>query len=758
MSDNLNKEKRKRNKEEKDFNLLENVQQTQNEDKENTEKEQQNNNNSKEIIITEEIEINENSENDKLSKSINELLLNKEFASSVVKKKKSKIITDFHYVTFQNSFGENTCFINVILHLLHFIPELNGYLTSLSKIYDMDKDSREKNSNIDLNKNTNKFLVLLGRILSKYQEIINNKKKNKVTTIKTLNMRKVLENVSSNKFALNSIADPIELFSFILDILNEYLNENLHKSFHLELIEEFFCKKNNCQISIKNKYDKDNFIYHIYIDEILKYIEDENIKVEQYKNNLFKYSYLMFLSENSKLCEKCKGKMEHNLICMNEPEFLLINCVWKESNPIVDDVITFLFLISLKDELKNLFVYSNKKAQYYLLGFILYSFSLSHYIITMYNKEKNIFVLFDDEAAKEYNNLSDLIIDITVNKLRHNKKAYFYPVMLIFTSEKIYDNKIIKFNSLNNTDYSNIIKKCNEAIYEYEMQNNLSEQEKLDNYQAYVEKQIELENSIKKKKNKNKYKNSKNKHEEDIYNNNIENEIDLVIKDMNKTQINNEKEENNKEKNEKYKDSTNIDNNILDLLQTGEKKGNKQIKNKDREKNEKPKPLYFYTYNNENNRDIEKKEKKSFFKVDKNIKLDGKKKNNEKKKNNISEKNNDILISKSLEKNSYKEEKDEKYLNIEYTDYNNNAKSNIDNIHNKNKNQEKNKENNDNKDKIIENIFVVNRSQINRKKSKENNKSMKKNKSFNNEDKNKDDKSSSKLIGRKTKLNKNKKD
>ena len=35
---------------------------------------------------------------------------------------------------------------------------------------------------------------------------------------------------------------------------------------------------------------------------------------------------------------------------------------------------------------------------------------------------------------------------------------------------------------------------------------------------------------------------------------------------------------------------------------------------------------------------------------------------------------------------------------------------------------------------------------------------MKKNKSFNNEDKNKDDKSSSKLIGRKTKLNKNKKD
>ena len=74
--------------------------------------------------------------------------------------------------------------------------------------------------------------------------------------------------------------------------------------------------------------------------------------------------------------------------------------------------------------------------------------------------------------------------------------------MLIFTLDKIYDKKIIKFNSLNNTDYSNINKKCNEAIYEYEIQNNLSEQEKLDNYQAYIEKQNELENSIKKKKKK----------------------------------------------------------------------------------------------------------------------------------------------------------------------------------------------------------------------------------------------------------------
>ena len=113
-------------------------------------------------------------------------------------------------------------------------------------------------------------------------------------------------------------------------------------------------------MNIKNKYDKDNFIYHIYIDEIIKYIEKGNIKVNNYKGKLFEYSYKLFLSENIKKCEKCKKEMSHNLVCMNIPDYLLINCVWKESNPIVDDVVSFLFLIALKDQLNNLFVCKNR--------------------------------------------------------------------------------------------------------------------------------------------------------------------------------------------------------------------------------------------------------------------------------------------------------------------------------------------------------------------------------------------------------------
>ena len=373
----------------------------------------------------------------------------------------------------------------------------------------------------------NKFLVLLGRILNRYATIIEkenednsknskNKSKNKkkqVTIIKTLNMRKNLDNISSNKFPLNSIADPIELFTFILDILNENLNGDLHKSFYLELIEEFHCKeKKNCQ-NVTNKYDKDNFIYHIYINEIIKYIEQKNISIKDFKNKLFEFSYKLFLSENFKICEKCNKEMSHDLICLNCPEFLLINCVWEESNPNFVDVVKFFFLLSLKDELNNLFICSNKKSSkknhYYLMGFILYSFTLSHYIICIYNPDKNIFVLLDDEIVKEYNNLYELIIDIIANALKKNGKAFFYPVMLIFTKEQLYSNKDIKFNTLNDDDFDNIISKCYESIDEYELQNKIDEEAKLNNYQEYVQMQIEIEKSLKKKeKSKSKKKNN----------------------------------------------------------------------------------------------------------------------------------------------------------------------------------------------------------------------------------------------------------
>jgi hypothetical protein len=78
-------------------------------------------------------------------------------------------------------------------------------------------------------------------------------------------------------------------------------------------------------------------------------------------------------------CEKCKSPINKTLICNNDqnsPKFLLINCIWNNANPNLENVINFFSLISLKEEMDNLFICPNKieKDYYYLIGIIFYSF------------------------------------------------------------------------------------------------------------------------------------------------------------------------------------------------------------------------------------------------------------------------------------------------------------------------------------------------------------------------------------------------
>jgi len=686
-------------------------------EKEKEQENQKNKNNSKNEQIKEEFDF-ANIDNETLTESLKNILLDKEFSAPVLVKKENKLISDYHYATFQNAYGENSCFVNVILHLLFKINEIFEYLTSMynidqSNIETKNRESKNNNNQNEENEN-NKLLVLLGDILCQYEGVDsendeeNKKKFKQITVLKTLKMRKVLETISDCKFPLNTIADPVEFLTFILDLLNEYLKESLHKIFYLELIDEFYCQsKNNCQITIKNKYDKDNFIYHIYIDEIIKYIEQENLKVKNYKNKLFEYSYKLFLSENKKKCEKCKVEMGHNLVCMNYPEHLLINCVWKESNPIVDDVISFFFLISLKDDLNNLFVCYNqtdtkKKYNYYLSGFILYSFTLSHYIICLYNSQNNVFVLYDDETVKEYKNLYDLIIDITVNTLRQSGKAFFYPVMLIFNKDSLFDNKFIKFNTLLDSDYTNIIQQCIESIQEYQ-DNMREEEEKLFNYQDLIAKQREIENSFKRRR---KYKNNYNEREKEKER---ENEIETPENDINNKEIkqndnkdkdinesNNNKKEKVKEDKNKYEKNEMNDSDINNRRKKGidiktkyeeeeEKKEIKGNKNKIYEKklneeeyNDNDNEIY---KDNNNNNKYDKYEKTPDGKV----KYDRRTNNNEKEKER--ERRREREKEKEREKSNYysKNMNDEENQNLNKTkeDFND-IKSGLE-IRNKNK-------------------------------------------------------------------------
>ena len=210
------------NNKEKNIKNSENVNELNNEINTNTKNEI----NSDKASITPENNLEQNSETDKLSQSLkNLLLLDNDFSKPITIEKENKLFTDFHYATFKNSYAENTCYINVILHLLYNIDQLQEFLISLYEIDESNKNSiTPKNKSDESETNDNyKFLVLLGNILNQYKEIIYDendaetkpKKSKQVGIINTLRMRKMLEKVSKSQFPLNTIADPVEFFSFV---------------------------------------------------------------------------------------------------------------------------------------------------------------------------------------------------------------------------------------------------------------------------------------------------------------------------------------------------------------------------------------------------------------------------------------------------------------------------------------------------------------------------------------------------------------
>ena len=83
---------------------------------------------------------------------------------------KNKRECNMNYVGFENNYGENSCYINVILHFLYYFPSVNDYLI---KFYKNKIDIFNNiNSEISIFKNIDYFLFLLGKTLFEYQKNI----------------------------------------------------------------------------------------------------------------------------------------------------------------------------------------------------------------------------------------------------------------------------------------------------------------------------------------------------------------------------------------------------------------------------------------------------------------------------------------------------------------------------------------------------------------------------------------------------------
>jgi hypothetical protein len=112
-------------------------------------------------------------------------------------------------------------------------------------------------------------------------------------------LRKSLSISSNNLFKLNNVSDPIEFLIYILDLINKENSDEIHIYFHLKLIEEIRCS-NFCPYKSNKKYDKDNFIYHIYVEDILNYINKYQLKFDDYKYSLFMLSFFSMKNEDIK--------------------------------------------------------------------------------------------------------------------------------------------------------------------------------------------------------------------------------------------------------------------------------------------------------------------------------------------------------------------------------------------------------------------------------------------------------------------------
>ena len=142
-----------------------------------------------------------------------------------------------------------------------------------------------------------------------------------------------------------------------------------------------------------------------------------------------------------------------------------MNCVWGQK-PDYKDVLKFFYLLPLGDYLNNLFFSENKiddNSLYNLYGMLLYSSTLCHYISVIFNMETNTFITYDDDKIKELSSIHELYKEITLERMKKNPKVFFYPVLLIYYREIIYNNETFKLNEYSYIKYHSLKEECLEA-------------------------------------------------------------------------------------------------------------------------------------------------------------------------------------------------------------------------------------------------------------------------------------------------------
>ncbi len=342
----------------------------------------------------------------------------------------------------------NNCFINVIIQILYHTPNfIKKYL------------------NIPFYKNDNKLndnpLFQLRILLNNYQKYLYIEK---IDPLDITNFRKALsfyyrdmsEGINGDPVeALNNILNAIHLYSTKQKLNDQnpssYECNNCisHEFFSLSVKDKIFCSV--CKRERINDYDRNYFIYEIFIYEILEQIHTLDNK--SYKNQLFSIAKKVNNVAEQKIkldgCSCKNRKILRNVCqCYYYNPIFIMNLTWERQFPRKTDICKIYYLIPLFDKNGTIFTLEEGtlNVNYYLYGIVLYY--NGHYICAIY--KDNFWFIIDDTKYNKYDSYLKMVSSLI--------SSTYYPVMLFYSYTDInIENVKGEFMT---KDFNNLYHKC----------------------------------------------------------------------------------------------------------------------------------------------------------------------------------------------------------------------------------------------------------------------------------------------------------
>ena len=364
-----------------------------------------------------------------------------------------------------NKRKENNCFLNVIIqNLAHLTIFKNDFLIS-SDVFTKSKPINE-----------------LYNLIKSYEDEQIKNKDNKDTIIEpvlSVNNLRVYLNEIFNRYHKGESGDPMETMNSLFDLIHEaYCKKNrieeknvisckclAHKHFFLKLADIQYCP--NCNLKKVQLYDKDCFMYNLFIKDILDKLHGKSF-------NSFKLKLFQKIKENNKTFEENKPKIPGCYCNEKLKEFykkttrlmgplstyLIINITFAEEFPSMNDILKTYMLLPVNEKIHNLFSFDKSvinliNFSFYIKGIILYG--IYHYVCALYIKDENRWAIVDDKTIKYIDTYFGLIDSLLRNHL--------IPVGIIYSKD---DNdslteSVINTMSISKDEYAKLFQFCKDV-------------------------------------------------------------------------------------------------------------------------------------------------------------------------------------------------------------------------------------------------------------------------------------------------------